>query len=150
MTPDALSAALRSVAERIGSSESPSRSAVSSALRHILAGLSDQAPEGQQASPSTKVVINENWSEADAREVMAEHGGVSLRQGYLGEFGVEMPADQAAQFEADVGEGAHVFSSWEEASKVSSEADDGEPYEFEIVDDEDSSVRSSERPASST
>ena len=106
-TPQELSASLRSIAARIGDSVAPSRSAVASELRRVLAGLG-QEPQAQQAASATKVVINENWNSGDLPDIVSEHGGVSVRQGYFGEFGVEMPADQAAQFEADVGEGGRA------------------------------------------
>lgn len=130
MTPSELSAALRSIADRIGNSSNPSRSAVSSELRRVLAGFG-QEPQAQQAAPATKVVISDNWMDDDLPNIVSEHGGVAVRRGHFGEYGIEMPADQAAQFEADVGEGAHIFSSWDEASKAASEP--GEEYVFEAV-----------------
>lgn len=134
LTPLELSAALRSIAVRIGNSVAPSRSAVASELRRVLAGLSE--PQAQQAAPATKVVINENWNLSDLPNIVSEHGGVSVRQGYFGEYGVEMPADQAAYFESDAGEGAQVFRSWEEASKGATEPGE-EPYEFEVVPEDE-------------
>ncbi len=126
MTPESIAAELRSVADKILRSVEPSRSAVSAAIRQVLAAV-----DGIQASPATKVVVNDAWSLDDASNVFAEHGGVSLRQGFYGEYAVEMPADQAALFQADVGEGAHISNSWDELAKEGGDQD--EEYGFEPV-----------------
>lgn len=131
LTPQELSAALCSIADRLNNSSNPSRSAVASELRRVLFSF-DEAPQAQQASPMTRVVVNENWVESDLPDIVSESGGVAVRQGYFGEYGVEMPADQAAQFEADSGEGAYVFNSWEEAASAG--GDEGEDYAFEAID----------------
>lgn len=126
MTPESIAAELRSVADKILRSAEPSRSAVSAAIRRVLAAV-----DGVQASPATKVVVNESWTMADIPNIVSEHKGVAVKQGYYGEYGVEMPADEAAYFQADVGEGAYIFNSWRDASKASEEE---EEYVFEDVD----------------
>jgi hypothetical protein len=125
MTPESIAAELRVISGRILRSVNPSRSAVAAAIRRVLSTV-----EGIQASPSTKVVVNEGWSLDDASNVFSEHGGVSLRQGFYGEYAVEMPADEAAHFQADAGDGTHVSNSWRDLVKEGGDPDYGyEPVE---------------------
>jgi len=131
MSPESVASRLRAIAEGIRRSKSPSVSKVAAALREVLAAV--DVPEPAVAAPATKVVISDHWTAEDLPTLVSEHKGTAVRQGYFGEYGIEMPADEAAQFEADVGEGAHVFNSWEDASKAATDPADPEPYEFEPV-----------------
>ncbi len=126
MDPASLSAALRSVADKIDRSENPSRSLVAAELRKILVAAGGAPAPAPAPAPSrgTKVVVSESWSPEDAKSVAQELGGTDLREGPYGDIGMVLPADGVAQLTADAGEDIHVFSSWLEAS-----GDDPE-YEF--------------------
>ncbi len=125
--PKRVSAALRSISQRILASKSPSRSAVARELRRVLASMD----QGQVSAGPTKVFVSEDWWDVNqVRELMEEVGGSDLRECEYGLYGFVAPAAAASKLQSEPGVSA--VDSWEEANGTDPNVD------FQPVDGEKS------------
>lgn len=122
--PQKVSAALRSVSERILASKSPSRPAVAAELRRVLATMN----HGQVSAGPTKVVVSDSWTLEEVKALAPDFGGTDIRTGPYGDVGLMVPADKVDAVQEGGGE-FHVFDTWEQAS-----GDDSE-FAFEPLSD---------------
>jgi len=115
MTPAALSASLRSIADRVDNSVSPSKSAVAAAIRDLLASVAAEPPVVPVAAAAEKVFVSEDWWDLDqVEELMKEAGGSDLRECEYGLYGFMAPADAINMLKSEPG--VSVFNNWDEAN----------------------------------